>query len=157
MYQRLSLHLEESDLLSDNQHGYRKRRSTQSAILQVTNSVRRNGDAKKYTGMIFVDFQKAFDCLNHSLLLKKLEKFGVTNNNLKWYQSYFTERHIAVRNGKVTSDYLPLKEGTPQGSSLSGLLFSIYINEVSDIFQNCEAIFYADDFMLTLCSNIMQF
>jgi hypothetical protein len=57
-----------------------------------------------------------------------------------------------VKNGEVTSGYLPLKVGTPQGSSLSGLLFSVYINEVPNIFQNCEAIFYADDLVL-LCSS----
>jgi hypothetical protein len=152
IYKRLSLNLEETEQLSDSQHGYRKHRSTQSAVLQLTNILQKNGDAKQYTGMIFEDFQKAFDCLNHSLLLEKLEKLGVTDNNLIWFQSYFSDREICVRNGSATSSNQPLKEGTPQGSSLSGLLFSIYINEVSDLFENCEAIFYADDLVL-LCSS----
>jgi hypothetical protein len=82
-------------------------------------------------------------------LLNKLEK--VTNDNLKWFQSCFSERQIAVRNGEITSSHLPLKEGTPQGSSLSGLLFSIYINEVPDIFQNCQVMdFTGNDLELHL-------
>lgn len=148
MYQRLSNFLEDTHQLSDSQHGYRKNRSTQSAVLQITNHLRMNGDNKQYTGLVFIDFKKAFDCLNHRLLLKKLKKLGVKTANLKWYQSYFTNRNISVQNGQAISTPHPLTEGTPQGSSLSGLIFSIYINEISDILENCKAIFYADDLVL---------
>jgi retron-type reverse transcriptase len=152
MYQSMSHYLEDTNQLSDTQHGYRKHRSTQSAVLQVTYLLRMNGDKKRYTGLVFIDFKKAFDCLNHELLLKKLENLGVTKINLEWYRSYFSNRNISVKNGHAISSSQPLTEGTPQGSSLCGLLFSIYINEVANLFDNCNAVFYADDLVL-FCSS----
>jgi hypothetical protein len=56
-----------------------------------------NGDKKRYTGLVFIDFKKAFDCLNHELLLKKLENLGVTKISLEWYRSYFSNRNISVK------------------------------------------------------------
>jgi hypothetical protein len=98
-----------------------------------------------YSGLVFVDFSKAFDMINHEILLKNLSSLGVKNKNLEWFRRYFNNRTIAVKNGKATSISKDrkatsiskaLRRGTPQGSSLSGLLFSIYINIIPILFKN---------------------
>jgi hypothetical protein len=127
-------------------------RSTQSAVLEVTNHIRKAGDCKKYSSLVFVDFQKAFDMINHEILIQQLSDLGIRNETLKWFKSYFQNRQIAVRNGQSISKFNPLTRGTPQGSSLSGLLFSIYINLVPNVFKHCKAIFYADDLVLWFSS-----
>jgi hypothetical protein len=152
MYRRLSKYLEDNNLLSGSQHGYRGNRSTQSAVLEFTNQIRKAGDCKKYSGLVFVDFQKAFDMIDHEILIQQLSDLGIRNENLQWFKSYFQDRQITVRNGKSISKFNPLSRGTPQGSSLSGLLFSIYINLVPNVFKHCNAIFYADDLVLWFSS-----
>lgn len=147
MYIRLSRYLENSSLLSDHQYGYRKSRSTQSAVLHLTNNVKVSGDKKLLTGLVFIDFQKAFDSINHNLLIKKLQEVGVKDNNLSWFRSYFDKREFCVKNGSSMSHTRIMERGTPQGSSLSGLLFSIYINNIPHLL-NCKCIFYADDLVM---------
>jgi hypothetical protein len=136
MYRRLSKYLEDNNLLSESQHGYRRHRSTESAVLEVSNHIRKAGDSKKFSGLLFVDFQKAFDMINHDVLLQQLSNLGIRNQNLEWFKSYFKNRQIAVRNGQSLSEFKPITKGTPQGSSLSGILFSIYINLVPNIFKH---------------------
>jgi hypothetical protein len=95
--------------------------------------------------LTLVDFQKAFDMINHDVLLQQLSNLGIRNQNLEWFRSYFQNLQIAVRNGQSISDFKPITKGTPQGSSLSGLLFSIYINLGTNILKHCKAIFFTDD------------
>jgi hypothetical protein len=87
MYRRLSKYLEENNLINDSQHGYRKHRSTQSAVIHLTNNIRSDGDSKMYSGLVFGDFSKAFDMINHEILLKNLSSLGVKNKNLEWFRS----------------------------------------------------------------------
>jgi hypothetical protein len=150
IYQRLwlSSHLENTNRLSDCQHGYRKARSTQSAIVEVESHIRKAGDDKLITGLVFADFSKAFDSINHQILIHQLKLLGVSGNTLSWFISYFNDRSISVQNGKHSSAPSTINRGKPQGSSLSGLLFAIYINCLPKIFKNCKAILYADDLVL---------
>jgi hypothetical protein len=136
MYTRLSSYLESTELLSGNQHGYRRHRSTQSAVLYLTSQIRKAADNKLITGLVFVDFQKAFDSINHDILIRYLVSLGVVGRNIKWLESYFTNRQISVLNGQYESEPRILSRGTPQGSSLSGLLFSLYINLLPEKFKN---------------------
>jgi hypothetical protein len=148
MYHRLSSYLENTNQLSENQHGYRKSRSTQSAVVELANYIRKACDEKLITGLVFVDFGKAFDSINHQILIHHLKVLGVNIKSLEWFSSYFHNRSISVQNGKHTSASRTINRGTPQGSSLSGLVFAIYINFLPEIFRNCKNILYADDLVI---------
>jgi hypothetical protein len=123
---------------------------------RISNHIRKAGDSKKFSGLLFIDFQKAFDMINHEVLLHRLSNLGIRHQNLEWFKSYFQNRQIAVRNGQSISEFKPVTRGTPQGSSLSGLLFSIYINLVTGVFKHCKAIFYADDLILWFSSDSVE-
>jgi hypothetical protein len=152
MYTRLSSYLESTELLSDNQHGYRRNRSNQSAVLYLTSQIRKAADSKLIRGLVFVDFQKAFDSINQDILIRYLASLGVVASNIKWLESYFINRQISVQNGQYESEPRILSRGIPQGSSLSGLLFSLCINMLLEKFKNCKVILYADDLVLWFSS-----
>jgi ribonuclease P/MRP protein subunit RPP40 len=116
--------------------------------VELESHIRKAGDDKLITGLVFVDFSKAFDSINHQILIHQLKLLGVSGNTLSWFISYFNDRSISVQNGKHSFTPRTINRGTPQGSSLSGLLFAIYINCLPKIFKNCKAILCADDLVL---------
>jgi len=147
LYKHVSSHLENNDMFMAEQHGYRKNRSTQSAVLVLTDDIKTASDQKKLTGVVFVDFEQAFDRLQYDEFLCKLKACGVRGNVLKLFKSYFEDRKIIVKKGSQQSKPFYLKQGTPQGSALSGMTFSIYLNDIKDYLteSECKFIFYADD------------
>jgi len=147
MYSRVSAHLEQTDNYMKEQHGYRKFRSTQSAVIMLTDAIKSAADNGLMTGVVFVDFEKAFDSLQYTTFLAKLKKCGVSGSVLNWFKSYFENRKIIVKKGETKSDPFNLTQGTPQGSALSGMTFSIYLNDIKERLANsrCEFILYADD------------
>ena len=92
MYNRLYSHLLNSNILYDKQFGFQKEHSTEHAILQLTNQILQSFNQDEFTIGVFIDLSKAFDTVNHNILLKKLSFYGVKNNNLKWFRSYLTNR-----------------------------------------------------------------
>ena len=98
--------------------------------------------------MVLLDLQKAFDTVNHSILLKKLEVMGLDSSCVKWFKSYFTNRHQVVTMQKVLSDSLPIKCGVPQGSILGPILFMCYINDMCSCVNGSKLLLYADDSVL---------
>ena len=94
---------------------------------------------------IFIDYQKAFDAVNHSILLRKLEKYGVRGNTLNLFKDYLTNRYQSVRIGEVVSGEKEIKIGVPQGSVMGSLLFIIYINDFPNISNSMHCTMYADD------------
>ena len=87
------------------------------------------------TSCIFLDFAKAFDSVNHEILLKKLDHYGLRGIGLEWFQSYLTNRFQAVNLGRYLSEFQTITCRTPQGSVLGALLFLIYINDISTLFK----------------------
>ena len=93
---------------------------------------------------LYVSFN-AFDTVDHSLLVTKLESYGIMDNELKWFSNYLTDRRQVTQIDTVKSKYMNINCGVPQGSTLGPLLFSIFINDVTSIVKQSQLILYADD------------
>ena len=132
-------------LIYKSQHGFREQHSTETAALEFMDRVISSLDKGNIELAVFIDLSKAFDTINHSILLYKLSYYGVKNTSLQWFHSYLTERTQFVEYDGTKSDQLPLDTGVPQGSILGPLLFIIYMNDVYKASTTFEFILYADD------------
>lgn len=145
MYNRLMKYLNKYNLLSDNQHGFRTGRSTESAAYKFVNYIYSNLDKRQFVGAVFFDLSKAFDCLDLSLTKEKLEQFGLRGNVQDWLMSYLHSRKIYVSINNNNSNYYDIDQGVPQGSVLGPLIFLLYINDLAlEISSDC-VILFADD------------
>ena len=107
-------------------------------------------DNDEVTGLVFIDFRKAFDVIDHELLLKKLSIYGAS---VAWFKSYLSERKQFISLGKTTSKQLTVKQGVPQGSILGLVLFLLFVNDMPLHVQKSTMDIYADDTTLSLSSN----
>ena len=142
MYNRLFNHLESNDILYKKQFGFQAKNSTEHAALVLSENILTAFDKNEFLLSLFIDLSKAFDTVDHNILVKKLENYGVRNSNLKWFQSYLSKRKQFVTNGK---SILEITHGVPQGSILGPLLFLIYINDIAKCSKLLNFILFADD------------
>lgn len=114
----------------------------------MNNWVLQSIDKGKVTGLLFVDISKAFDSLNHKVLLRKLEHLGLSERSLRWFRSYLAHRQQSVLiNGELSEPHT-ITLGVPQGSILGPLLFNVYINSLPNAVKEIRMILYADDAVL---------
>ena len=146
---RLIAFLDKYNILAQNQYGFRKHHSTELAVAEIYNELLKNMEENKHTCAIFLDLAKAFDSVNHTILLKKAEKYGVRGNALKLLTSYLSGRKHYVKSGNVKSLCKILEIGVPQGSVLGPLLFLIFINDLPNS-CNFGVTLFADDTSLRL-------
>ena len=137
-----------TNYISDNQYGFMPGRSTQYAIFEILRDIYEARNSKLITGMVFLDVRKAFDSLDHNILLTKLQALGLSGMMLNWFSSYL-DRTQRVRHNGYSSNELKFRCGIPQGSCLGPTLFIFYINAVFDnVDNNVKMMMFADDCVL---------
>ena len=150
----LKKHLE--NVIQENQWGYRKGLSTESLLLYLTETWKANIDKGKVVGVIFTDFRKAFDCVDHEILGFKMQGCGISGNLLVWLKDYLNNRkHYVEINGKK-SKLLIVEYGVPQGSLFGCRLFSIYVNDLASSITMGEMHLYADDTTAYVIGNSVE-
>jgi len=145
IHEQLMNYFVQNNILSPNQYGFRPKHSTNLAAVEIIDRLTKSLDVGKKSLAIFIDLSKAFDTLDHNILISKLRYYGLSDLTLKLMQNYMSGREQFVDFNDTCSDYRNVSTGVPQGSILGPLLFIIYINDFgssSDIF---DFILFADD------------
>ena len=152
MHTRLYDFIENSGKFYDKQFGFRKKYSTNHALLSIVEGIREKLDNKTFVCGVFIDLEKAFDTVNHQILIQKLEHYGIRGIANQWFSSYLSSRRQKVRLEDTYSQYLNVSCGVPQGSILGSLIFLIYINDMRNAVKHSVVYHFADDTNL-LCSD----
>ncbi|GFT26313.1 probable RNA-directed DNA polymerase from transposon X-element [Trichonephila clavipes] len=152
---RLCLHLNDNDILIPQQHGFRAGLSTSHQLLRVVEYIKSGFQDRKSTGAVFLDIQKAFDRVRHVGLLYKLIKIKTPPHLIKLINSFLNNRSFTVKVNNSHSSNRRITAGTPQGSSISPILFNIYVNDIPRTSQSTICMF-ADDTAILAQSNELQ-
>lgn len=151
MHKQLYRYFENNKILNDNQYGFRKQKSTINAIDKFLSQVYSSINKQEYIIAIYLDFSKAFDTVNHSILKQQLKDAKLDDNSLKWFNSYLGNRTQKVTANGILSQSEPSNYGVPQGSTLGPLLYIIYVNEMVHALKNGTMITFADDTVIINC------
>ena len=145
MHDNLLVHIENNQLIHESQHGFRKNHSTTTNLIYFWNDITNYANKKNEISIIYTDLRKAFDSVPHDLLLFKLSKLGIQNENFQWFASFLENRQQAVRINDSSSIPIHAASGVPQGGVLSGTLFNLFIGDMVHELKYLKASLYADD------------
>ena len=145
MYKRLYSFLEVHNILYSLQFYFQENHSVDHALVSLTESVKNTLDNKRLGCGIFIDLQRAFDTVNHKILLSKLEHYGIRGCALEWFRSYLSDRKQYVSVNGKSSSLLTVSCGVPLGSVLGPLLFLVYINDLPNASKKLTFYLFADD------------
>ena len=145
MFKRVYEFLENNKCIYKLQFGFRTKHSTNHTLVNITETIREALDSKRIAGGVFVDLQKAFDTVNHEILLQKLNHYGIRGIVNDWFVSYLSDRTQYVSLLGYQSTVLHIRHGVPQGSVLGPLLFLIYLNDLHKAIKHSKVYHFADD------------
>jgi hypothetical protein len=140
-------HLDRHELLVDNQHGFRRGRTTETQLVQTLEDLAKELDNKQQIDTLILDFSKAFDTVPHQRLLRKLDHHGVRGKTNIWIESWLTQRTQQVVVDGTTSNPVSVRSGVPQGTVLGPLMFLLYINDIGRGIKSTIRLF-TDDCLL---------
>ena len=152
VHNRLYNFLEKHKLLYEHQYGFQKKHSTNHALIDITEKIRSALDQNIFACGVFIDLQKAFDTVNHDILLHKLDHYGIRGLPNKWFQSFLSGRSQYTTIKDKSSNKLPTTHGVPQLSVLGPLLFILYINNLNKAIIHSYVHHFADDTNLLYCN-----
>lgn len=142
---RLFNYISNCKILADVQYGFRHGYSTELAVYQLCKNINDTIDNKEFQISLFCDLSKAFDCISHSILIKKLNIYGVRGVALQWFESYLGSRKQCTVVNNSVSSFSSLTHGVPQGSILGPILFLLYVNDITRTTNKLKFLLFADD------------
>ena len=154
MQKQLLLNIEQH--LSPYLCGYRKNYSPQTALVHLIEKWKESVDQNGFTGTVLMDLSKAFDTINHELLIAKLDAYGLDRQSLKIILNYLQDRWQRIKINTNFSSWSQLLQGVPKGSVLGPILFNIYLNDLFSMISDCEVCNYADDTTPFVCDRSLK-
>ena len=152
VYDSLFHYLRLHKLIYESQSGFRANYSTETALIKITDMLLKNIDTNQINGLLLVDYRKAFDLVDHSILLVKMKCYGLDSATLSWFNSYLSGRKQYVYFKGMSSTTQEITDGVPRGSILGPLLFLIFINDLP-LYTQSQTDLFADDTTITVSSD----
>ena len=152
----MKVFIDEEDILCRSQYGFREEHSTQHAIIDIVNTIQSNMDKRLFSCGVFIDLKKAFDTVDHAILLDKLNHYGFCGIINDWFSSYLQDRTQTTQVGPHISKRSLTTCGVPQGSVLGPLLFLLYITDIYACSKELNFYLFADDTSILYADKVIR-